>query len=189
MQTNIIWTGKFYNSIENCLLKETTTGNEIKSTIIGDYKKKIYKVEYYIRTNTKWQTKSVTLFSEFDNSNEFLTLKNKNGKWFLNSKLIKDYKNIFDIDISLTPFTNTLPINRLKLKNNQRQVIDVLHFDILAKQVKPVKQIYTRLKANNYIFENYDKSFKANLEIDKQGLVVNYPKLFEMTIKHESKYP
>ena len=98
----------------------------------------------------------------------------------------QEFANIFDIDIYPTPFTNTLAINRLKLKDRERQVIEVLYFDIPEKEIKPVKQIYTRLKEDQYLFENYDKSFKAEIKTDGQGLVVDYPELFEMKIKKES---
>lgn len=188
MQTNIIWTGKLYHSIENCILTKTVDGNEITSTIIGDYENKIYKIEYYIKTNKNWETTFVTLRTQFDNSNELLTLEKKEGKWLLNDTPNDELKNVFDIDISLSPFTNTLPINRLQLKDNERQIIEVVYFDILEKEIKPVKQIYTRLATDQYIYENYDKSFKADIKIDEHGLVVEYPKLFEMTTKHESNY-
>ena len=188
MQTNIIWTGKLYHSIENCILTKTAVGNEITSTIIGDYENQIYKVEYHIKTNKDWETTFVTLQTQFDNSKESLILEKKEGKWLLNKKLNDELKNIFEIDISLTPFTNTLPINRLQLKDNEPQIIEVIYFDILEKEIKPVKQIYTRLATHYYLYENYDKSFKADIKIDEQGLVVEYPKLFEMTAKHESNY-
>jgi hypothetical protein len=188
MQTNIIWTGKLYHSIENCLLTKTPAGNEIASTIIGDYENQIYKVEYHIRTNENWETIFVSLRTQVDNSIEIVKLEKKDGSWLLNDRHSDELKDIFDIDISLTPFTNTLPINRLQLKDNERQVIEVLYFDILEKKIKPVKQIYTRLATDHYIYENYDKSFKADIKIDGQGLVTEYPELFEMTIKLKSNY-
>ena len=186
MQTTIIWTGTRYHSIEHCVLTKTVVGNEITSTIIGSSENQIYKVGYHINTNENWEMTFVTLRTLVDNSDESFTLEKKDGKWLLNGKLNFDLQNIFDIDISLTPFTNTLPINRLQLKDNERKVIEVLYFDILEKQIRPVKQIYTRLAADRYIYENYDKSFKAEIKIDEQGLVVEYPELFEMTVKNES---
>ncbi len=186
MQTNVIWTGKLYHSIENCLLAESIDGHEINSTIIGNYGVQIYKVEYHLKTNENWETTFLTLKTQLDHSIELTTLEKKDGIWFLNDKPYNVLKGIFDVDISLTPFTNTLPINRLQLKDNQRQVIDVFYFDILEKNTKPVKQIYTRIAADHYVYENYDKSFKADIKIDEQGLVVEYPKLFEMTIKNKS---
>jgi hypothetical protein len=106
----------------------------------------------------------------------------------LNGDPYVDANNIYDIDISLTPSTNTLPINRLQLKDGEQQIIEVIYFDIFDRKIKPVKQVYTRLTSTLYIYENYDKTFKANILIDEQGLVIDYPELFEMTIKQESKY-
>ncbi len=56
MQTNLLWTGREYYSLENCLVKVEETGSEITSTIIGSYEGKIYKVEYRIQTNPNWET-------------------------------------------------------------------------------------------------------------------------------------
>ncbi|HTE32309.1 MAG TPA: putative glycolipid-binding domain-containing protein [Chryseolinea sp.] len=188
MQTNIIWTGKLYHSMENCLLTKTVDGNEITSTIIGAHENQIYKVEYHIRTNKNWETTFVNLKTQSGNSNELFILEKKERSWLLNNKPNDGLKDIFDIDISLTPFTNTLPINRLQQKENERQTIEVIYFDILEKEIKPVKQIYTRLSIDRYTYENYDKSFKADIKIDDQGLVVDYPELFKMTAKRESHY-
>ena len=188
MQTNIIWTGNLCHSIENCLLTKTASGNEISSTIIGYYNNEIYKVDYQIKTNNNWETVFLTLRSRIDNADKSLILEKKDGVWIMDGMPRQEFANIFDIDIYPTPFTNTLAINRLKLKDRERQVIEVLYFDIPEKEVKPVKQIYTRLKEDRYLFENYDKSFKAEIKTDGQGLVVDYPNLFEMAIKNETNY-
>lgn len=79
MQTNIIWTGKFYHAIENCLMTNSDLGNEINSTIIGVHENHIYKVEYHIKTNKDWETTFLTLRTCLDNSDELLTLERKNG--------------------------------------------------------------------------------------------------------------
>ena len=81
MKTNIIWTGKFYHSIENCVLTKTSVGNEIVSTIIGKHENQIYKVDYHIKTDKNWETIFVTLRTQVDNSNQFFTLEKK-GKNF-----------------------------------------------------------------------------------------------------------
>jgi dihydrofolate reductase len=51
MQTNLLWTGREYYSLENCLVKVTAAGSEIISTIIGHYQETIYKVEYLCQNN------------------------------------------------------------------------------------------------------------------------------------------
>lgn len=56
MQTNILWSGREYHSLENCLVTTTESGNEINSVIVSRYGHKIYRVEYRIQTNELWQT-------------------------------------------------------------------------------------------------------------------------------------
>jgi len=186
VQKNIIWTGKLYNSIENCLLANTSEGYDITSTISAKYDNRVYKIDYHLRVNENWETTFASIQTESDNAVEVITLENRDGKYLLNGEYNAGFDNVSDIDISVTPFTNTLPINRLKLNDNQRQVIEVIYFDIFEKEVKPVRQIYTRLTAVQYVFENYDGSFKSNLVVDEEGLVVEYPELFEMVSKRQS---
>src|SRR4051812_39552369 len=105
-QTTIIWTGKLYHSIEHCVLTEAFAGNEIASTIIGDYEGQICKVDYQIKTNSNWETTFASIKMVIDNSKESETLAKINGHWLLNDKLNEQLNAIYDIDISLTPFTN-----------------------------------------------------------------------------------
>jgi hypothetical protein len=45
--------------------------------------------------------------------------------------------------------------------------------------VKPQAQAYTRVRDRLYLFENLDGSgFTAELPVDKDGLVLDYPELF-----------
>jgi hypothetical protein len=67
MQTNLIWTGREYYSLENCLVNVTATGSEIISTIIGCYKGIIYRVEYIIKTNRNWETVFLEINSRHSN--------------------------------------------------------------------------------------------------------------------------
>jgi hypothetical protein len=186
MQTNITWTGQLYHSIEHCTWEDSATGNEIVSTITGTYENKIYTVEYRIETNVNWETKSVRIHTKIDNTEDVTALEKIDEKWFLNGVLTDEFNAIYDIDISLTPFTNTLPVRRLKLMEYEKQVIAVIYFDVLEKQIKPVKQIYTRLTGDKYRYENYDKSFTADIHTDEDGLVKDYPTLFEMTAKQSA---
>ncbi|MEJ7589659.1 MAG: putative glycolipid-binding domain-containing protein [Ferruginibacter sp.] len=86
-----------------------------------------------------------------------------------------------DIDIPLTPFTNSLPVNRLKLSPQNEKVIKVLYFDILAGKITALDQKYKRLSFSDYQYENVTNDFEAIISVDKLGLVKNYPALFERT--------
>src|SRR4051794_33404709 len=107
MQTNILWTGLEYYSLENCLINNTAFGKEITSTIIGEYGKKLYLVEYCIRTNQNWETIFLDVSSRHSNHIQNISFEGDGkGNWSHKGAPLTQYKGCIDIDISLTPFTN-----------------------------------------------------------------------------------
>jgi hypothetical protein len=189
MQQNIIWKGQLYNSIENCVVRMSDRKIIATSTVIGYFQNTIYKLEYHIETNRNWETLLVEIQSQFQNRNANLVFKSKgNGKWAKNGKRVNDFDNCIDIDISLTPFTNSLPVNRLKLAYNEAKEIDVLYFDILDQQVKAVRQKYKRLSETEYKYQNIPNDFEAVIIVDELGFVSQYPGLFERTAMLKSSY-
>src|SRR4030095_1161594 len=179
MQTNLLWTGREYYSLENCLVEMTTAGAEITSTIIGNYEDKIYKVEYYIKTNQNWETVFFEINSRHSNQAQLTRFEGDGkGNWIKNGKKADQFKECIDVDIPLTPFTNTLPIRRLKLSQNKAQEIQVIYCDLLEEQIKAVRQRYTCLSDTEYHYENVPNDFEATIQVDESGFVVDYPSLF-----------
>jgi hypothetical protein len=189
MQRNILWAGREYHSLENCLVNATQTGFEVNSTIIGEYDRKIYKVEYRIRTNRNWETVLLEIKSQHSSHREHLILKSDTkGNWTANGRQANQFNGCIDVDIPLTPFTNTLPINRLRLVPKEERQISVIYLDLLKHQVKPVYQKYTRLSRTEFQYENVPNDFEAKIEVDELGLVVDYPALFVRTAMLETNY-
>jgi hypothetical protein len=189
MQTNLLWAGREYHSIENCLVDTTNKGSEITSTIIGHYDNKIYQVEYRIKTNHNWETVFFEINSRHNNRIQSLLFEGDGkGNWTSNNKQASQFKGCIDIDIPLTPFTNTLPINRLKLIQDQEQEIQVIYLDLLEEQIKPVRQKYKRLSNTEYHYENVPNDFEANIQVDESGFVIDYPMLFVRTAALKTNY-
>jgi uncharacterized protein len=189
MQTNILWTGREYYSLENCLVNFGSGGSEINSTIIGYYQEKIYMVEYWIKTNQDWETVFFEITSRHSNKTQSLRFEaDGKGNWMANGKKDGQFKGCIDVDIPLTPFTNTLPINRLHLDQNQAQEVRVIYCDLLEQQVKPVRQKYTRLSNTEYHYQNIPNDFEATIQVDESGFVVDYPSLFVRTAALKTNY-
>jgi hypothetical protein len=84
-----------------------------------------------------------------------------------------------DVDISATPFTNTLPIRRLRLAKGTSRDILAAWVRLPSLALGAVRQRYTCLEPDRrYRFEDLDSGFSAELEVDGHGLVVTYPGLF-----------
>lgn len=187
MQINLLWQSREYPSIENCIVTITERACEVSSVIVGVSEQKIFKVEYNIKTNHHWQTTFVEIKSRIENTIQtFCYHGDGKGKWQTNGKTLEQFNGCIDVDIPLTPFTNTLPINRLKLKKDQEQQIKVIYLDLLNEEIKPVTQKYTRLSDTQYKYENIPNDFEAAITVDESGLVVDYPTLFERISKREN---
>ena len=84
-----------------------------------------------------------------------------------------------DVDLPITPFTNTLPIRRLGLAPGASAEIDVVYVRAPALSVEIDRQRYTCVETlRRYRYEAVDGTFSADLDVDAHGLVITYPGLF-----------
>jgi hypothetical protein len=81
-----------------------------------------------------------------------------------------------EVDISTTPLTNTLPINRLRLKPGESHAIRAVYIELPGLGVSVMPQRYTRLDERLYRYQS--EGFQADLTVDEHGLVVDYPGLW-----------
>jgi hypothetical protein len=182
MRTNILWTGREYYSLENCLVKTSTNGAEIESVIVGLYQEKIYRASYYIATDRLWQTTTLEIHFRHQGTCQELKLKSiGDGKWQLNGQPDSRLDGCTDVDIAITPFTNTLPIRRLALPQGDIREVNVVYFALLGNDIRAVRQKYIRLSSDTYHYENIPNDFEADIKVDEHGLVVDYPLLFIRT--------
>jgi uncharacterized protein len=180
--TTILWTGREYYSLENCQVETMSRGSEIRSTIVGQYGKILYTVEYLIQTDARWHTRFVDVKARINGRALHLQFEGDgHGHWKDQGKTVAAFEGCTDVDIPLTPFTNTLPINRLNLSIGEEKQIQVLYIDLLDDRITPVRQQYRRLATGAYHYENVPNDFEADIQVDEAGLVVDYPALFVRT--------
>src|SRR5829696_1002972 len=81
------------------------------------------------------------------------------------------------------PFTDTLPIRRLGLAPGESAEVTVAYFDGAELQPWPEPQRYTCHEKGDsggrYRFLSLDGGFTADLPVDADGLVLDYPGLFK----------
>jgi hypothetical protein len=97
----------------------------------------------------------------------------------------------FGVDISATPFTNTLAIRQLRLKPGESADVVVVFIAVPQMEVTPSRQRYTCLELNSdggfykYEDEGLFQGFTVDLPVDSEGLVLDYPKLFKRILYHQ----
>ncbi|MGX1265474.1 hypothetical protein RKD55_003278 [Rossellomorea marisflavi] len=103
------------------------------------------------------------------------------GSWFDGeSRPIKELTGAIDIDISCTPFTNSLPINRMEWVQGRTVSMDVVYLSVPDLTFRKVNQHYTLLRESSGIREFLYQSptYESSIFVDRKGLVVDYPDLF-----------
>lgn len=180
----LLWTGIEYYSLEHCMVKKSEGIIEISAAIVGKYEDKPYRVNYQLTTDENWNTKIVNLEAIHDTRELSKKLiSDGEGNWICNSEPFPEWRGCIDVDLPLTPFTNTLPINRLNLKVGEEKFIKVVYLDVLANEFEAVSQRYKRLSSSVYHYENVPNDFEADITVDEDGFVTDYPGLFRRTRK------
>lgn len=180
MNHTLHWTGILYPSQEDCVITTTAEGTTVQGIIAGRDEGQSFEVQYHIRINAVWAATSFEIKSQV--GERALTLvyeSDGNGHWWSDGEPVPQLDGCIDIDISVTPFTNTLPINRLQWEQNMPQLIRVVYINILDGTVRPLQQRYTQLSPKEYRYENMPSGFEAVISVDDDGLVVHYPGLFK----------
>lgn len=85
-----------------------------------------------------------------------------------------------DADLSLTPFTNTLPIRRLALQPGDSRDLRTAYLALPDLKPQAVEQRYTCLEdgPGGGLYRYASGSFCADLPIDRDGLVIDNPGLW-----------
>ena len=95
---------------------------------------------------------------------------------------LSELAGCLDIDISATPFTNTLAVRRLDLKPGESAALTVAYVKAPDLTLRPVSQRYScgwRTATGAVVtYEGLFRGFKADLALDADGLVIDYPETF-----------
>jgi uncharacterized protein len=183
----IVWKSTYVNTTEYTTIK-ATDNIIVNGQITGEGLGKLLNVKYKLEINTRWEIQSLFISVQSDTSFTISLQKDKEGQWMDDKgKIQTQLAQCTDIDISLTPFTNTLPINRLNLPVGTSKEIAVIYIDLPKNHYKPVKQRYTNMGNGIYKYENLESGFTSMLEVDKDGIVLNSPGIWHRVFPENEK--
>ncbi|MBU1175727.1 MAG: putative glycolipid-binding domain-containing protein [Alphaproteobacteria bacterium] len=91
-----------------------------------------------------------------------------------------DLADCIDIDLSGSPVTNSLPINRARMTAGESETFTMAYIDLVSLDVSPCQQEYLKRDATSYRYCSVDSGFVAELTTDSDGIVTTYPGLFQL---------
>ncbi|HWA47108.1 MAG TPA: putative glycolipid-binding domain-containing protein [Dongiaceae bacterium] len=157
----------------------TSSGHALRGRIVASQDGAGIEASYVVETDTAWRTRRVRV--EIANRDRALEISaNGIGRWSdAGGTWIPALDGCIDVDLSLTPATNTLPIRRLGLPVGEGADIKVAYVLAPDLSLRAGPQRYTRLGDRFWRFRGVDIDFTADISVDEEGFVVDYPGLFQ----------
>ena len=128
------------------------------------------RIAYRIACDPQWRVREARVMRTAQGPLEELWLRGDGeGGWHQgDGSGREDLRGCIDVDIWPTPFTNSLPLWRTRLRVGERREFRMAWIDAAALTVRAQPQAYTRLAERRYLFENLDGSgFRAELAVDE----------------------
>ncbi|HEX4157660.1 MAG TPA: putative glycolipid-binding domain-containing protein [Rhizomicrobium sp.] len=180
MQT-ISWKPENGDGLEHLVRDAGPDTISARSVVIGDDEGNKFGLSYRINCTPDWSVREFQIVVAGGASLRLSAL-GQAGLWEKGGLFVPELTGCIDIDIEATPFTNTLPIRRLMLAPGERRIIRVVYISVPSLRVHAAEQAYTRLAApGRYLYESPASGFRAELETDPDGLVIDYPGFFHRT--------
>lgn len=164
---------------EHLCIQSTVEGFVAESVVVGSRHGAPYGLHYRVTCDAHWRVREAVLGLAGVERRLHL-LADGEGHWRDgDGRPIDALRGCVDLDVSATPFTNTLPIRRLGLAQDEAREIMAAYVAVPALQPEPVQQRYTCLEAGKlYRYEGLFRGYVGELPIDEDGLVLDYPGTF-----------
>jgi hypothetical protein len=159
------WATEQGGGLEHVELETGDTGVTAEGVLIGPAGGRLFACSYLVCCDEQWR---VRRFDVHVAGKGRVSLRADGaGNWSdPDGAPLPALQGCMDVDLSGSPFTNTLPIRRIG------------DADLPKLDVEPVAQAYTRVAPDRVRFESLSRPFAADLDIDDDALVLRYEGLF-----------
>ena len=178
-----VWVSLRWPGIEHARLDQGVEHYQADSGAILVLEGAPIRVEYRLAWDIQWRARELLIRTESPGGVNRLELRSDGGGTWTDGEgtHLPGLDGCIDIDIAMTPLTNTLPIRRLGLAVGERREMDVVYVKMPDLVVVPVTQSYEFLEATNEgaLYRYQSSTFQAELSVDRNDLVVSYPTVWE----------
>jgi hypothetical protein len=185
MERNILWTHWAVPGLEHLRLIKSSKGISGDGMIVGIRDNAPFRVHYKIQCDLSWRAQHAEINLLAADSEDIILHADGKGHWTdVSGDRIQFLDGCLDVDISATPFTNTVAIQRLGLRPGGTAAVPVAYIAVPEMEVKLARQRYTCLEQGaaggvyRYLDEGLFPGFSVEFRIDADGLVIDYPGLF-----------
>jgi hypothetical protein len=188
----VLWRELFAPGVHWCELSRTETGWRLDGVVLTVEEGQPLQARYEIALDHAWMTRDVAAIVRLGNDAERrlrLTV-DADQRWQVAREPASpgfaddpsQFAGLADIDLAISPATNTLPIRRLNLDVGESAAVTATWVQFPDLTLEQLPQRYTRLDERRYRYESLDGDFVAEIVIDDLGLVMSYEGLWERMV-------
>jgi hypothetical protein len=169
------------NSLEYATAQPLPGGVELAGSIVTLHSNIPLEVRYRIECDSRWRTRAVSIEQRLglQCSTRALAV-DEAGAWTeQQTGPVAGLAGCLDVDLELSPITNSLPIKRLNLAIGQMEEISAAWIRFPSLELVPARQSYERLSERTYRYRSLASGFTAEIEVDEMGLTVRYEGIWE----------
>jgi uncharacterized protein len=173
----VLWQTLETGALDRCRLEAGPGGLRLSGTVLTPEHGTPLEISYRVEAGPDGLTRRAEL--ELDGgATRRVLLADGTGRWrWQGGPELAEIAGSLDVDLTVTPATNTLPIRRLAtLGVGQAADLHVAWVQFPGLEVIPSAQRYQRLAPDRWRFSTGD--FQAELLVDPDGLVLDYSGLF-----------
>src|SRR5215470_2149903 len=169
----VLWKNLLLGGTDYCALWHTPEGWRLKGTVVGVLEdRRPVLATYEVHCDEKWRTHRVQVERTIGTDVKMLSLiVESRGVWRSSGQEVREAEGCVDVDLALTPATNTLPIRRLDLPIGRTESLVAAWVKLPDLAVQRLPQRYTRLTKDTYRYES-NTGFSAKVAVDDLGLAV-----------------
>jgi hypothetical protein len=179
---HVVWQAWAGVSLESCRVAGGADGVRVESVALGVEDGTPWSVRYTLRCDAGWRTRELSVVSLAGDDRPITLVADGRGGWTgADGERLLMLDGCLDVDLSSTAFTNTLPIRRLDLAPGRGEEIAVVYLLVPGLEISVSRQRYDCLSrgpdGGRYRFESPAVGFTAEITVDGDGLVVDYPEI------------
>ena len=172
----ILWRRLDMPGHEVAELSARATGWQLSGVAVLAHDGRPCRMEYDILCDAGWRTRRATVRGHVGGVPAQLDLvRDDANAWTANGTPVPALLGCIDVDLGFSPSTNLLPIRRLELGVGEHSPVRAAWVRFPDLDLAVLEQVYTRLGPASYRYESAGGTFRRDLSVNADGMVLEYP--------------
>lgn len=168
----VVWASSSPPGVEFCVVSRRRAGWTLLGAVARRERPGLSLVNYQVDADPAWKTKRVWVEQTLGGETRTLAIQAESHLWRVQGRVAEGLAECSDVDLQVSPSTNTIPLKRAHLEVGSKLELTVAWVRFPSLKVQPLCETYERLSNHRYIYSS--GRFKAEIEVDGFGLVRRY---------------